>query len=88
MKKLSKLIEELKADPTVKRYLYLRSIIASNEEYMAIVKSDLSLNKAKISNFDGMDVINEYIEVEKMVKSDLDLISSIINTEININFLA
>ena len=55
---------------------------------MAIVKSDLSLNKAKISNFDGMDVINEYIEVEKMVKSDLDLISSIINTEININFLA
>ena len=85
---MSKLIEELKADPTVKRYLYLRSIIASNEEYMAIVKSDLSLNKAKISNFDGMDVINEYIEVEKMVKSDLDLISSIINTEININFLA
>ena len=58
-----------------------------NDEYMAILKSDLSLNKAKIDNSPMEMVINEYIELEKMVRSDLEMISIIINNEININFL-
>ena len=87
MKKLNKLISAIKADETVKRYLYLRGIIESNKEYLDIIKSDLSLNKAKISNFDMENIINEYIEVEKMVKNDLEMISLIINSELDINFL-
>jgi len=84
---LNKLISAIKTDEVVKRYLYLRSIIESNKEYLDILKSDLSLNKAKISSFNMESVINEYIEVEKMVKNDLEMISSIINSELDINFL-
>ena len=87
MKKLNKLVCAIKADETVKYYLYLRSIIESNKEYSDILKSDLSLNKAKISNSSIENVINEYIEVEKMVKNDLEMICNIINSELDINFL-
>ena len=84
---MNKLVSAIKADETVKYYLYLRSIIESNKEYSDILKSDLSLNKAKISNSSIENVINEYIEVEKMVKNDLEMICNIINSELDINFL-
>jgi len=84
---LSNIINALKADETVKKYIELRTKIMENDEYMAILKSDLSLNKAKIDNSPMEMVINEYIELEKMVRSDLEMISIIINNEININFL-
>jgi len=86
--KLNKIVELLKEDVTVKRYIELRNIILANEELKALLKSDLSLNKAKISSLDGADIIFEYNELEKMVKNDLEMISTIINGEININFLA
>ena len=88
MNKLNKIVELLKEDVTVKRYIELRNIILANEELKALLKSDLSLNKAKISSLDGADIIFEYNELEKMVKNDLEMISTIINGEININFLA
>ena len=84
---MSNIINALKADETVKKYIELRTKIMENDEYMAILKSDLSLNKAKIDNSPMEMVINEYIELEKMVRSDLEMISIIINNEININFL-
>ena len=84
---MNKLIDELKNDTVVKRYIYLRNIIESNGKYLDILKSDLSLNKAKTSNSYDESIINEYLECEKMVKNDIDLISSIINTGLNINFL-
>lgn len=87
MNKLNKIVELLKEDVTVKRYIELRNIILANEELKALLKSDLSLNKAKISSLDGADIIFEYNELEKMVKNDLEMISTIINGEININFL-
>ena len=85
---MNKIVELLKEDVTVKRYIELRNIILANEELKALLKSDLSLNKAKISSLDGADIIFEYNELEKMVKNDLEMISTIINGEININFLA
>ena len=88
MNKLSKIVELLKEDVTVKRYIELRNIILANEDLKALVKSDLSLNEAKIKSLDGIDIIIEYNELEKMVKNDLEMISTIINGEININFLA
>ena len=88
MNKLNKIVELLKEDVTVKRYIELRNIILANEELKALLKSDLSLNEAKISSLDGADIIFEYNELEKMVKNDLEMISTIINGEININFLA
>ena len=85
---MSNLIDELKRDETVKRYIYLRTIIESNEEYLSVLKSKLSLNEAKKSNYYIEDVIDEYIEIEKMVKNDLEMVASIISSNININFLA
>lgn len=85
---MNNLIEELRKDEVVKRYIYLRNIIESNETYMELLKSDLSLNKAKTSNFYAYSVIEEYIEIEKMVKNDLEMIAQIISSNININFLA
>ena len=76
---MSNIINALKADETVKKYIELRTKIMENDEYMAILKSDLSLNKAKIDNSPMEMVINEYIELEKMVRSDLEMISIIIN---------
>lgn len=84
---MNKIVELLKEDVTVKRYIELRNIILANEELKELLKSDLSLNKAKISSLDGADIIFEYNELEKMVKNDLEMISTIINGEININFL-
>ena len=84
---MNNLIEELRKDEVVKRYIYLRNIIESNETYMELLKSDLSLNKAKTSNFYAYSVIEEYIEIEKMVKNDLEMIAQIISSNININFL-
>lgn len=84
---MNSIISALKADETVKKYIELRTKIMGNDEYMAILKSDLSLNKAKIDNYPMAIVIDEYIELEKMVRSDLEMISIIINNEININFL-
>lgn len=85
---MTKLVELLKEDATVKRYIELRNIILANEDLKALVKSDLSLNEAKIKSLDGADIILEYNELEKMIKNDLEMISTIINGEININFLA
>ena len=87
MKKLNKIVEVLKQDATVKRYIELRRIIESNDSYIELAKTDLSLNKAKIDNFYLENVINEYQELEKAVKNDLSMISNIINEAININFL-
>ena len=87
MKKLNKIVEVLKQDATVKRYIELRRIIESNDSYIELAKTDLSLNKAKIDNFYLENVINEYQELEKTVKNDLSMISNIINEAININFL-
>lgn len=84
---MNKLIDELRKDTVVKRYIYLRNIIESNDKYLKLLKSDLSLNEAKISNSYEESIVNEYLECEKMVKNDIDLISSIINTGLNINFL-
>jgi hypothetical protein len=85
--KLSKLVDALKEDETVKRYIYLRSVLMSNDEYKELLKSKLSLNDANIASFDIENLINEYSEVEKDVKNDLEMIGNIINDEININFL-
>ena len=87
MKKLNKIVSLLKEDVTVKRYIELRNIILANEELSRLVKSDLSLNEAKIDSFDLKDIVLEYFEIEKMVKNDLEMISTIINEAININFL-
>jgi len=84
---LSNLVKILKNDSTVKRYIELRNIILANNELSTIIMSDLSLNKAKIDNFEYESIIDEYSELEKMVKNDLEMISTIINGEININFL-
>jgi len=84
---LSNLVKILKNDSTVKRYIKLRNIILANNELSTIIMSDLSLNKAKIDNFEYESIIDEYSELEKMVKNDLEMISTIINGEININFL-
>lgn len=81
-------MEILKEDATVKRYIELRNIILANEELSRIVKSELSLNDAKIKSLDLENIVLEYFEIEKMVKNDLEMISTIINGEININFLA
>ena len=86
MKKLNKIALELKKDDNVKRYIELRKIILSNSEYIKLSKTDLSLNKANISNFSLINVINEYQELEIMIKNDLSMISSIINDAIDINF--
>lgn len=84
---MSNLVKILKNDSTVKRYIKLRNIILANNELSTIIMSDLSLNKAKIDNFEYESIIDEYSELEKMVKNDLEMISTIINGEININFL-
>ena len=84
---MNKIVEVLKQDATVKRYIELRRIIESNDSYIELAKTDLSLNKAKIDNFYLENVINEYQELEKTVKNDLSMISNIINEAININFL-
>ena len=84
---MSNLVKILKDDSTVKRYIELRNIILANKELSTIIMSDLSLNKAKIDNFEYENIIDEYSELEKMVKNDLEMISTIINGEININFL-
>jgi hypothetical protein len=87
VKKLNKIVSLLKEDVTVKRYIELRNIILANEELSRLVKSDLSLNEAKIDSFDLKDIVLEYFEIEKIVKNDLEMISTIINEAININFL-
>ena len=84
---MNKIALELKNDSVVKRYIELRKIITSNSEYIKLSKTDLSLSKANISNLSLENVINEYQELEIMIKNDLSLISSIINEAININFL-
>ena len=85
---MNKIALELKKDSTVKRYIELRKIILSNEEYIKLSKTDLSLNKANISNLSLENLINEYQELEIMIKNDLSMISNIINEAININFLS
>ena len=84
---MNKIVSLLKEDVTVKRYIELRNIILANEELSRLVKSDLSLNEAKIDSFDLKDIVLEYFEIGKMVKNDLEMISTIINEAININFL-
>ena len=85
---MSNLVNLLKEDATVRRYIELRSIILANEDLSRIIKSELSLNEAKIKSFDMENIVLEYFEIEKMVINDLEMISAIINGEININFLA
>lgn len=84
---MNKIVLTLLEDKTVKRYIELRKIIESNDEYINLAKTDLSLNKAKIDNFYIENVINEYQELEKLLQNDLQMISNIINEAININFL-
>ena len=84
---MNKLIDEIKNDTVVKRYIYLRNVIESNSKYLDLLKSDLSLNGAKTSNSYDESIINEYLECEKMVKNDIEMICGIINTGLNINFL-
>ena len=84
---MNKIIDELKKDEVVKRYIYLRNIIESNNKYLSILKSDLSLNEAKTSNSYDESIVYEYLECEKMVKNDIEMICGIINTGLNINFL-
>lgn len=84
---MNKIVLTLLKDKTVKRYIELRKIIESNDEYINLAKTDLSLNKAKIDNFYIENVINEYQELEKLLQNDLQMISNIINEAININFL-
>lgn len=84
---MNKIVEVLINDKVVNRYIELRKIILSNEEYYSLVKTDLSLNKAKIDNFYIENIINEYQELEKVIQNDLSLIGHIINEAININFL-
>lgn len=88
MNKLSKIASILSNDEIVRRYIELRRIITSNDEYMALLKSELSLNNANIESFEAVNIINEYLELEKIIKNDLDMISNIINDGINVNFLA
>ena len=85
---MNKIALALKNDDIVKRYIELRKIIMSNDSYIELAKTDLSLNKAKIDNFYLENVINEYQELEKAVQNDLSMISNIINEAININFLS
>jgi len=87
VKKLNKIALELKNDSNVKRYIELRKIITSNEEYIKLSKTDLSLNKANIDNLSLENIINEYQELEIIIKNDLSMISNIINEAINVNFL-
>ena len=87
MKKLNKIALELKNDSNVKRYIELRKIITSNEDYIKLSKTDLSLNKANIDNLSLENIINEYQELEIIIKNDLSMISNIINEAINVNFL-
>ena len=84
---MNKIVEVLKEDSAVKRYIELRRLILSNDRYTELAKTDLSLNKAKIDNFCLENVINEYQELEKAIQNDLSMISNIINEAININFL-
>lgn len=84
---MNKIVLTLLEDKTVKRYIELRKIIESNDEYINLAKTDLSLNKAKIDNFYIENVINEYQELKKLLQNDLQMISNIINEAININFL-
>ena len=84
---MNKIALELAKDNNVKRYIELRNIIKSNDKYLSLLKSDLSLNKANIENNYMVDVILEYKELENIVKSDLSMIGDIINEAININFL-
>ncbi len=86
MKKLNRIAIELKNNDIVKRYIELRKIILSNDEYIKLSKTDLSLSEAKIDNFSLIEMIYEYQELEKLVKNDLSMISNIINEAININF--
>ena len=86
MKKLNRIAIELKNNDIVKRYIELRKIILSNDEYIKLSKTDLSLSEAKIDNFSLVEMIYEYQELEKLVKNDLSMISNIINEAININF--
>jgi len=79
---------ELKNAKEVKRYIELRRIITSNSKYLRLSKTELSLNEAKIENLSLYEMINEYKELEKMIKEDLEMIGSIINEAIDINFLA
>ncbi|MBP5445856.1 MAG: hypothetical protein J6Y28_06770 [Acholeplasmatales bacterium] len=85
---MSKIASILSNDEIVRRYIELRRIITSNDEYMALLKSELSLNNANIESFEAVNIINEYLELEKIIKNDLDMISNIINDGINVNFLA
>lgn len=82
-----KIIDELKRDETVKRYIELRKIITSNSTYLSSLKNELSLNNAKIDNLALNNLINEYLELKTMVKNDLEMICNIINDELNVNFL-
>ena len=84
---MNKIVDALKRDAIVKRYIELRKFILSNDSYTELAKTDLSLNKAKIDNFYLENIINEYQELEKVVQNDLSMISNIINEAININFL-
>lgn len=86
MKKLNRIAIELKNNDIVKRYIELRKIILSNDEYIKLSKTDLSLSEAKIDNFSLIEMIYEYQELEKLVKNDLSMISNIINEALNINF--
>ncbi len=83
---MNKIALELKNDSNVKRYIELRKIILSNDEYIKLSKTDLSLSKANIDNFSLENIINEYQELEIIIKNDLSMISNIINEAININF--
>ena len=85
---MNKIALELKNSKEVKRYIELRKIITSNSDYLKLSKAELSLNEAKIENISVYEVINEYKELEKMIKDDLEMIGSIINEAIDINFLA
>ncbi|MCR5308440.1 MAG: hypothetical protein K6E24_05550 [bacterium] len=83
---MNRIAIELKNNDIVKRYIELRKIILSNDEYIKLSKTDLSLSEAKIDNFPLIEMIYEYQELEKLVKNDLSMISNIINEAININF--
>ena len=84
---MNKIALELEKDSNVKRYIELRKIILSNDEYIKLSKTDLSLNKANISNLSLINLINEYQEREILIKNDLSMIGDMINSAININFL-
>ena len=85
---MNKIALELKNTKEVKRYIELRRIITSNSEYLRLSKNELSLNEAKTENLLAIELINEYKELEKLIKDDLEMIGTIINGAIDINFLS